>query len=68
MRGGGAKSVAEVTFRVGSKLAGRDTGKPLEERLKPRLLRAKRKPEIRAIAEMVDGREFSLQKRVRICP
>ena len=67
LRGGGAKSVTRVTFRVGSKLSGRDTGKPLEKRLKPRLLRAKRRPEIRAIAELVDGRELSLQKRVRIC-
>jgi arylsulfatase A-like enzyme len=68
VRGGGAKSVAEVTFRVGAKLDGRDRGKPLKERLKPGRLRAKRKPEIRAVAEFVDGREFSLQKRVRICP
>ncbi len=68
VRGGGAKSVTEVAFRVGAKLDGRDSGKPLKERLKPGRLRGKRKPEIRAIAEFVDGREFSLQKRVRICP
>jgi arylsulfatase A-like enzyme len=68
VRGGGAKSVTEVAFRVGAKLDGRDSGKPLKERLKPGRLRAKRKPEIRAIAEFVDGRELSLQKRVRICP
>jgi N-acetylglucosamine-6-sulfatase len=67
VRGGGTDAVAELTFRVGSKLDGRDTARPLEERLRPGLLRAKRRPEIRAIAEMIDGREFSMQKRVRIC-
>ena len=68
VRGAGADAVAVATFRVGSKLSGRDGDKPLEKPIKPRLLRAKQRPEIRVIAEMVDGREFSLQKRVRICP
>jgi N-acetylglucosamine-6-sulfatase len=67
VRGGGANSVSFVAFRVGAKLSGRDSGTPLEKRLKPRLLRAKRRPEVRAIAELVDGRKLSLQKRVRIC-
>jgi hypothetical protein len=30
-------------------------------------LRRKRKPQVRAIAELVDGRELSVQSRVRIC-
>jgi N-acetylglucosamine-6-sulfatase len=67
VRGGAAKSVVEVTFRVGSKLAGRDDARPLKERIRPGLLRDKRKPEIRAIAELVDGRKASVQKEVRIC-
>ncbi len=32
-----------------------------------RLLRDKPRPELRVIAELVDGRTLSLQKRVRIC-
>jgi N-acetylglucosamine-6-sulfatase len=67
VQGAGAKAVAELTFRVGATRAGSDDAKPLEKRLRPSLLRAKHKPEIRAIAEMVDGRMLSLQKRVRIC-
>ena len=67
VHGAGAKSVTEVTFRVGAKGSGHDRSKPLRKRLRPRLLRGKTKPEIRAIAEFVDGRELSLQRRVRIC-
>lgn len=67
VQGAGAASTAEVRFSVGSRPAGKDTGKPLRERIKPALLRAKRRPEIRAVAETLDGRQYSLQKRVRIC-
>jgi N-acetylglucosamine-6-sulfatase len=67
VRSAGAKSVAKVTFRVGSKRTARATEKPLDGRLRPRLLRKKRRPEVRAIAEMIDGRIVSLQRRVRIC-
>ena len=52
---------------VGAKPAGRDGAGPFKKQLQPRLLRAKRRPEIRAIAELLDGRQLSLQKRVRIC-
>ncbi len=57
----------EVTFRVGSKHAGRDGAGPFRKQLRARLLRNRRRPEIRAIAEIIDGRVLSLQKRVRIC-
>ena len=67
VRGAGTAGVTELTFRVGSKLAGRDTAKPLEKRIQPRLLRRGNRPELRVIAELVDGREYSLQQRVRIC-
>jgi N-acetylglucosamine-6-sulfatase len=67
VRGAGAGAVERLTFRVGAKLAGHDTAKPLEKRILPHLLRDKSRPEIRVIAELIDGREFSLQKRVRIC-
>ena len=67
VRGADAGAVDRVTFRVGSKLDGRDSSVPLKERLKPRLLRRTSTPEIRAIAELVDGRELSLQKEIRIC-
>jgi arylsulfatase A-like enzyme len=67
VRGADAGALAEVSFRVGSKLSGRDRAAPFRKRIRPRLLRNKRRPEIRAIAELIDGRELSLQKRVRIC-
>jgi N-acetylglucosamine-6-sulfatase len=67
VRGADAGALVEATFRVGSKLAGRDRSAPIKKRIPPRLLRGERRPEIRVIAELVDGRELSLQKRVRIC-
>ena len=47
--------------------AGHDTSRPLEKQLRPRLLRSKRRPQVRATAQLVDGRELTLQKRTRIC-
>ena len=41
--------------------------RPLRKTLRPRLLRRKPRPQVRAVAELVDGRKLSLQKRVRIC-
>jgi arylsulfatase A-like enzyme len=67
VRGGDARRVEEVEFRVGSRAEGRDATLPFKERIKPGLLRRKRKPELRAYAALVDGRELSLQKRVRTC-
>jgi hypothetical protein len=67
VRGAGAAAVTELTVRVGSKLAGLVTAKPLDKRIQPKLLRRSDRPEIRAIAEMVDGREYSLQQHVRVC-
>ena len=67
VRGADADSVSLVSFRVGSKLAGRDSDTPLRHRIKAKLLRRKRKPQVRAIADLVDGRELSVQRRVRIC-
>jgi arylsulfatase A-like enzyme len=64
----GKSSVLEVTFSVGTTPAGRDDSVPLEKDIRPRLLRAHRRPEIRALVEMVDGRLVSFQKRIRICP
>ena len=62
-----AGAVVLAGFRVGAERGGRDTAAPFKKRLKPRLLRAKRRPEVRVVAELLDGRELSLQKRVRIC-
>jgi N-acetylglucosamine-6-sulfatase len=67
VRGADSEAVVEATFRVGAKLAGRDRSGAIKKRIPPRLLRHKGRPEIRVIAELVDGRELSLQKRVRIC-
>ena len=67
VQGPGSAAVTELTFRVNSELAGRDTAKPLKKRILPRLLRRGKRPEVRVIAELVDGREYSLQQRVRVC-
>ncbi len=67
VRGADTKSVTKLTFRVGPKGAGHDHAEPLRKKLKARLLRSKRRPQIRAIADLLDGRRVSMQRRVRIC-
>ena len=67
VRGSVAGQVVGAGFAVGSAEAVTDRAAPFKKRLKPRLLRAKRKPEVRVVAELLDGRRLSLQKRVRIC-
>jgi arylsulfatase A-like enzyme len=67
VRGSAVPKVVRVDFGVGPEAAGHDTSRPLEKRLRPRLLRGRRKPQIRATAALVDGRALSLQTRTRIC-
>lgn len=68
VQGQATGSVELASFRVGSKLDSRDRdGAPLKRKLRPRLLRGKSRPEIRVVADLVDGRSVSLQKRTRIC-
>ncbi len=56
-----------MLYRVGAKRDGRGGDGTFKRKIRPRLLRGKSRPEIRAIVELIDGREASLQKRVRIC-
>jgi arylsulfatase A-like enzyme len=67
IRGKARGEVAEVAFRIAGKVVRRDTSAPFRDRLPKRKLRRKRKPEIQAIADLVDGRRISLQERARIC-
>jgi len=67
VRGADAGALVEARFRVGSKLAARDRSGPIRERIPARMLRDRGRPEIRVIAELLDGRAISLQERVRIC-
>ncbi len=67
VRGTAAGRVELVRFRVGSTEAGHDEDNPLKKELRRRLLRDKRRAQIRAIVELVDGRLFSLQKEIRVC-
>ena len=67
VRGQGAASLLEVRFAVGSERAGKDRTGPFKKEIRPRLLRKKRKPTIRVETELVDGRLFDIQKRIRIC-
>ncbi len=67
VRGSGASQLVRAGFTVGGSEAGHDRSGPFKKEIRPRLLRAKKRPEIRVLAELLDGRELSLQKQVRIC-
>jgi N-acetylglucosamine-6-sulfatase len=67
LRGAAASETEVVSFYVGSELDGSDRARPLKQRLRPKLLRGKRRPKIRAVAELVDGRLASVERRTRIC-
>jgi arylsulfatase A-like enzyme len=67
LRGAGTRSLSGASFTVGGQPSGIDRAGPWKDRVRPRLLRAKRRPEIRVDSELVDGRSFSLEKRIRIC-
>ena len=68
VKGAGAKGIELAKFRVGAKSAGHDRGAPIKQGIRARLLkRGKGKVEVRAIVDLIDGREATLQKRVRIC-
>ena len=56
-----------VDFRVAGRAAGADATAPFEQRIRGRLLRRERRPEVEAEAELVDGRVLTLHRRVRIC-
>jgi N-acetylglucosamine-6-sulfatase len=67
VRGADSGATERVRFLVGSKRAGHDDDNPLKKKLRPRLLRDKHRVQVRAIAELVDGRILSLQREVRVC-
>ena len=67
VRGSASPRLVRASFAVGLEAAGHDSAAPFRKTLRPRLLRRKPRPEVRAVAELVDGRELSVQKRVRIC-
>ncbi len=67
LRGDAAGRLIKASFAVGDQAAGQDTTGPFKKELRPKLLRDERRPEIRVVGELLDGRELSLQKQVRIC-
>jgi N-acetylglucosamine-6-sulfatase len=67
VRGPEASQIVKVLYRVGAKRDGRGGDDTFKRKIRPRLLRGKSRPEIRAIVDFIDGRKASLQKRVRIC-
>jgi arylsulfatase A-like enzyme len=67
VRGAGSGDLDTIRFEVAGERAGHVDSGPFKKRLRPKLLRSKRRPEITAGATMIDGRELSLIKRVRIC-
>jgi hypothetical protein len=54
-------------FRVGSKGVGGDNGAPFKERIARGKLKRRGKSEVIATATLLDGREMSLDRRVRRC-
>lgn len=67
VRNNAASRLVGVEFAVAGRPAGRETEEPFERRLRARLLRRKAKPEITAVAELVDGRILTLRDRIPIC-
>jgi len=67
IRGAGTPGLVRVSFSVGANRAGHDAAAPFKKKIRPRLLRSKRRPEVRALTELVDGRLLTVRKRTRIC-
>ena len=68
LRGSGAAGLVRARFAIGSEGAGRVGEAPWKKKIRPSLLREGRgRPEIRVIAELLDGRVLSVQRRTRIC-
>jgi arylsulfatase A-like enzyme len=67
LRGAAAADLVLANFGVGTEQAGEAKAGPFKREILPRLLRAKKRPEIRVLATLLDGREMSLQKRIRVC-
>jgi N-acetylglucosamine-6-sulfatase len=67
IRGQGSHDLDTVRFAVAGKQAGHVDSGPFKKRLRPKLLRSKRRPEVSAVTAMIDGRELSIRKRTRIC-
>jgi arylsulfatase A-like enzyme len=67
VRGSAGRGLVGAGFRVAGRSARDDHRAPFKDRIDPRLLRHSARPEIRVSADLVDGRELTLRKRVRIC-
>jgi hypothetical protein len=65
IKGRDANLVGNVSFTVDGRNDGSDGGAPFSEKLGR--LRSGRKSEVRATAEMVDGRRITLDEKVRVC-
>ncbi len=65
--GASSESLVRVSFTVAGEPGGTVRQSPFKRKLDSRLLRAERKPQIRAEAELIDGRILTLTDRVRIC-
>ena len=62
-----SSSLVRVSFTVAGEPSGTVREAPFKRKLDSRLLRQRRKPQIRAEAELIDGRILTLTDRVRIC-
>ena len=59
--------LVSVTFAIDGKDVTKDGSEPFDRRIRAKLLRGERKPEVSADATLVDGRVLTLHDEVRIC-
>jgi N-acetylglucosamine-6-sulfatase len=67
VKGADAGLVLSAGYSVGTKQAGRDDGPPFKQRIAAGKLKRRGKSEISADATLLDGRETTLDKKVRRC-
>jgi N-acetylglucosamine-6-sulfatase len=67
LRGDERHYVERVSFFVNGRRVVRDRSSPFSKRLSRRRFRKGRRAKVRALAELIDGRVVSLDRRVRAC-
>jgi N-acetylglucosamine-6-sulfatase len=64
---GAESSIDQVEFSVGGRRVARDTRGPFRRSLRPRHLKRGRKATVQALLKLVDGRELTVDQKVRSC-
>lgn len=66
-RGEASGELVEVAFEVRDRVVKVDRSAPFKDKLPRRRLGEGRRPELQIVAESIDGRVSTIQKRVRVC-